>query len=103
MSARRRDRVWPSCAICGNPAGAPRRIDSISLVIAVLPRRRFGSAVAIRPAVARIATELTVCQDTTISAVIADMVVPSIVNRRNTYRAQRRVVDNRGAANLPRC
>jgi hypothetical protein len=35
-------------------------------------------------------------------AAIAEIVVRSIINRRNTYRAQRRVVDARGAANLPR-
>ena len=37
MSARRRDSVRPSWAISSNPAGTPRRIDSISLVIAFLP------------------------------------------------------------------
>ena len=45
MSARRRDRVRPSWAISSNPVGTPRRIDSISLVIAFLPRRRFGIGV----------------------------------------------------------
>ena len=39
-----RHRVRPSWAISSNPVGTPRRIDSISLVIAFLPRRRFGSA-----------------------------------------------------------
>ena len=33
---------------------------------------------------------------------MAETVVRSIINRRNTYRAQRRVVDARGAANVPR-
>ena len=41
--------------------------------------------------------ELTVCQDTPNSAAIAEM-VRSIINRRNTYRAHRRVVE----ARLPR-
>ena len=45
---------------------------------------------------------LTVCQDTPSSPAIAEMVVRSIINRRNTYRAQRRVVDERGAASMPR-
>jgi hypothetical protein len=45
---------------------------------------------------------LTVCQDRPSSAAIAVMVVRSIINRRNTYRAQRRVVDERGAASMPR-
>ena len=45
---------------------------------------------------------LTVCQDTPSSVAIAEMVVRSIINRRNTYRAQRRVVEARGAASLPR-
>lgn len=45
---------------------------------------------------------LTVCQDTPSSVAIAEMVVRSIINRRNTYRAQRRVVDERGAASIPR-
>jgi hypothetical protein len=30
------------------------------------------------------------------------MVVRSIINRRNTYRAHRRVVEARGVASLPR-
>lgn len=38
------------------------------------------------------AMELTVCQDTPSSPAIAE-VVRSIINRRNTYRAQRRVKD----------
>jgi hypothetical protein len=46
--------------------------------------------------------ELTVCHDTTISAAIAEMVVRSIINRRSTYRAHRRVVDAREAASMPR-
>jgi len=66
------------------------------------PASRSGPAAAVRPAVARIAMELTVCQETPSSAAIAEIVVRSIINRRNTYRAQRRVVDARGAANLPR-
>jgi len=52
--------------------------------------------------VVRIAIELTVCQETPSSAAGAEMVVRSIINRRNTYRAQRRVVDERGQASLPR-
>jgi hypothetical protein len=43
-----------------------------------------------------------VCQDTPSSAAIAAMVVRSIISRRNTYRAHRRVVDERGAASVPR-
>jgi hypothetical protein len=35
------------------------------------------------------------------SAPMAEMVVRSIINRRNTYRAHRRVVEALGAANLP--
>ena len=50
----------------------------------------------------RMAIVFTVCHDTPSSAAIAEMVVRSIINRRNTYRAHRRVVDQRGAANLPR-
>jgi len=42
------------------------------------------------------------CQDTPSSAAIAETVVRSIINRRNTYRAQRRVVDARGTANVPK-
>lgn len=69
---------------------------------------------------------LTVCQDTASSAAIAEMVVRSIINqrtdthriaalatdlsrlglspryRRNTFRAQQRVVEERGAASFPR-
>jgi hypothetical protein len=48
------------------------------------------------------ARALTVCQDKPNSAVMAEMVVRSIINRRNTYRAHRRVVEDRGAASLPR-
>jgi hypothetical protein len=33
---------------------------------------------------------------------MAETVVRSIINRRNIYRAHRRVVDDRGAASLPR-
>jgi hypothetical protein len=52
--------------------------------------------------VARIAIELTVCQEAPSSAAVAEMVVRSIINRRNTYRARRRLVDERGQASLPR-
>ena len=41
---------------------------------------------------------LTVCHDTPSSAAIAEMVVRSIINRRNIYRAHRRVVDQPGRA-----
>jgi hypothetical protein len=50
----------------------------------------------------RIAIVLTVCQDTPNSAAMAEIVVRSTNNRRNTHRARRRVVDERGAASLPR-
>ena len=50
----------------------------------------------------RIAIGLTVCHDTPSSAAMAEMVVRSIINRRNTYRAHRRVVADRGEASLPR-
>jgi hypothetical protein len=66
------------------------------------PESRSGPAAATRSAVARIAIELTVCHDTPNSAAMAEMVVRSIINRRNTYRAHRRVVDERGAASSPR-
>jgi hypothetical protein len=46
ISSRRRDKVRPSWAISSNPAGTPRRMEAISLVIAFLPRGRFGSAEA---------------------------------------------------------
>jgi hypothetical protein len=87
-----------------NPS-VPRRRGAqrcSSTPITFTPASRSGPAAAIRPAVAGIAMELTVCQDTPSSAAIAEMVVRSTINRRNTYRAQRRVVDERGAANLPR-
>ena len=45
---------------------------------------------------------LTMRQDTPSSAAMAEMVVRSIINRRNTYRAHRRVVEDRGAASFPR-
>jgi hypothetical protein len=38
----------------------------------------------------------------TLPSAIAEMVVRSIINRRNTYRAQRRVVEDRGVASFPR-
>ena len=70
--------------------------------ITVTPASRSGPAAATNSAVARIAIELTVCQETPSSAAIAETVVRSIINRRNTYRAHRRVVADRGAASLPR-
>ena len=87
-----------------NPS-VPRRRGAqrcSSTPITRTPASRSGPVAAIKPAVARIAMELTVCQETPSSAAIAEIVVRSIINRRNTYRAQRRVVDARGAANLPR-
>ena len=45
---------------------------------------------------------LTVCHDTPNSAAMAEMVVRSIINRRNTYRAHRRVVLARGARSARR-
>jgi hypothetical protein len=87
-----------------NPS-APRRRGAqrcSSTPITRTPVSRSDPAAAIRPAVARIAIELTVCQVRPNSAAIAEMVVRSISNRRNTYRAQRRVVDDLGAASLPR-
>ena len=87
-----------------NPWGPTRRGAQrcSSTPITRTPARRSGPAAAINSAVARIAIELTVCQETPSSAAMAEMVVRSIINRRNTYRAQRRVVDDRGAASLPR-
>ena len=87
-----------------NPSGPRRRGAQrcSSTPITRTPASRSGPAAAIRSAVARIAIVLTVCQDTPNSAAIAEMVVRSIINRRNTYRAQRRVVDDRGAASFPR-
>ena len=87
-----------------NPSGPTRRGAQrcSSTPITRTPANRSGPAAATNSAVARIAIELTVCQDTPSSAAIAEMVVRSIINRRNTYRAQRRVVDERGAASLPR-
>ena len=66
------------------------------------PPKRSGPAAAIRSAVARMAIVLTACQDTPSSAAIAEMVVRSIINRRNTYRAHRHVVEARQAASFPR-
>ena len=48
------------------------------------------------------AIEFTVCQETPNSAAMAEIVVRSIINRRNTYRAHRRVVADRGEASFPR-
>jgi hypothetical protein len=48
------------------------------------PASLSGPAAAIRSAVVRIAIVLTVCQDTPNSAAMAEMVVRSISNRRNT-------------------
>jgi len=86
------------------PAGPMRRGAQrcASTPIIFTPASRSGPAAATRSATARIAIELTVCQDTPSSAAIAETVVRSIINRRNTYRAQRRVVDARGTANVPR-
>jgi len=87
-----------------NPLGPTRRGAQrcSSTPITRTPASRSAPAVAIRSAVVRIAIVLTVCQDTPNSAAIAEMVVRSINNRRNTYRAHRRVVEARGAASLPR-
>jgi hypothetical protein len=84
---------------------APRRRGAqrcSSTPITWTPASRSDPAAAISPAVAAIAIELTVCHETPSSAAIAAMVVRSIINRRNTYRAQRRVVEDRGVANVPR-
>ena len=48
------------------------------------PGQPIRPAAAIRSATARIAIELTVCQDTPNSAAMAETVVRSIINRRNT-------------------
>src|SRR5271166_907458 len=87
-----------------NPSGPNRRGAQrcSSTPIIRTPDSRSGPAAAIRSAVARIAIELTVCHDTPSSAAIAEMVVRAIINRRNTYRAHRRVVEARGAASLPK-
>ena len=85
----------PSVPRVGVPSGARQPRSPVT------PVSRSGPAAVISSAVARIAIELTVCQDTPSSAAMAEMVVRSIINRRNTYRAQRRVVDARGAASLP--
>jgi hypothetical protein len=87
-----------------NPA-APRRRGAqrcSSTPITGTPARRSGPAAVTNCAHACIAIVFTVCQDTPSSAAIAETVVRSIINRRNTYRAQRRVVDEGGAASLPR-
>lgn len=87
-----------------NPS-VPRRRGAhrcSSTPITRTPSNLRGPAAAISSAVARIAIALTVCQVTPNSEAIAEMVVRSITNRRNTYRAQRRVVDARGAASLPK-
>lgn len=87
-----------------NPAGPTRRGAQrcSSTPITRTPVSRSGPAAAIRSAVARIAVALTVCQETPNSAAMAETVARSIINRRNIYRAHRRVVDARGAASLPR-
>ena len=87
-----------------NPAGPMRRGAQrcSSTPITFTPVNRSGPVAAIRSATARIAIELTVCHETPSSAEIAAMVVRSIINRRNTYRAHRRVVDARAAASFPR-
>jgi len=87
-----------------NPA-APRRRGAqrcSSTPITLTPVSRSGPAAVISSVTVRIAIELTVCQDRPSSAAIAAMVVRSIINRRNTYRANRRVVEARGAASLPK-
>jgi hypothetical protein len=70
--------------------------------ITFTPASRSGPAAATRSAVAPMAIEFTVCHETPSSAAIAETVVRSIINRRNTYRAHRRVVADRGEASLPR-
>jgi hypothetical protein len=87
-----------------NPAAPTRRGAQrcSSTPITFTPARRSGLAVATRSASARMAMELTVYHDTPSSAAIAEIVVRSIINPRSTYRAHRRVVLARGAANFPR-
>ena len=66
------------------------------------PGNRPGAAAVTRSAVAPIAIVFTVCQDTPSSTAIAEAVVRSIINRRNTYRVYRRAVADRGAASSRR-
>jgi len=74
----------------------------VALVIAIArtPANRSGPAAATKSATARMAMELTVCANTPNSAAMAEMVVRSIINRRNTCRAHRCVVLALGAASL---
>jgi hypothetical protein len=87
-----------------NPAGPTRRGAQrcSSTPITRTPASRSGPAAVTNAAVACIAIVFTVCHDTPSSAAMAEMVVRSIINRRNTYRAHRRVVADRGEASLPR-
>jgi hypothetical protein len=57
-----------------------------------------GPAAATNAVVAPIAIVFTVCPETPSSMAIAETVVWSIINRRNTYRAHGRVLADRGAA-----
>jgi hypothetical protein len=69
-----------------NPSGPMRRGAQrcSSTPIIRTPDSRSGPAAVISSAVVRVAIVLTVCQDTPNSAAIAEMVVRSISNRRNT-------------------